>query len=815
MWRTGGSLVNRAGSGTPRVSGAGVRRTLTQRVQVTVQGTVQGVGFRPFVYRLAHELELSGWVRNTRNGVVIEVEGTEEAIETFLDRLRADAPASACIEAIHTNIIPARGDTSFAIITSAESGERTLVIPPDLATCEDCLSELGNPHDRRFRYPFLTCTQCGPRYSLLTAIPYQRSNTTLAGFGLCSACCAEYESEADRRFHAEAIACASCGPRLYLRDEQGREIAGGEESLQRTAALLTEGLIVAVKGLGGFQLWVDATSEKAVQRLRDRKQRADKPFAVLFSSLDVGRDYCLLSADEEALLCSPQAPIVLVRKRRDAALAEAVAPGNPYLGVMLPATPLHHLLMASLQHPMVATSGNRSEEPIVIDECEALVRLKGIADAFLVHDRPIARPVDDSVVLVVHGKGQVDDGGQREKPRADEMIIRRARGYVPQAIRWIDDSLDGEGQGPILAVGGHLKNTVALLTGYRVVLSQHLGDLSTLEADKAFRQAVEDLQRLRDIKPRAIACDLHPDYRSTGFARELAASLSVPLVPVQHHHAHVASCMAEHKLDGEVLGIAWDGAGYGTDGQVWGGEFLIASYRHFTRFASLKPFHLPGGEVAMRDPKRPAAALLWELMGEAMAELELPSWNTVRSQRAQLAGVLKSGIVSPWSTSMGRLFDALASLTGLCSQTSFEGQAAMAVQFAAEREWEAGGGSIQGYPIDLVSSERSDAKWMVDWRSVINAVLDDLRRGVSREKIALQFHMSLAEVTGRVAQAAGLPRVVLTGGCFQNGLLLTLVRQRLEAEGFAVYSHRLVPPNDGGLSLGQTVVAACNVSREA
>lgn len=792
-----------------------MRRTLAQRVQVTVQGTVQGVGFRPCIYRLARELELTGWVRNTRNGVVIEVEGSAEVIETFLERIQANAPASASIEAMHTNVIPARGDASFAIVTSTEPGEGCLVIPPDLATCEDCRRELADPQDRRFRYPFLTCTQCGPRYSLLTAVPYERSNTTMAGFDLCSNCRAEYKTEVDRRFHAEPIACPKCGPRLCVWDEQGHEIADEEGVLQRTGALLDEGLIVAVKGLGGFQLWVDAQSEDAVRRLRNRKQRADKPFAVLFPSLESVRDYCLLSPDEVALLCSPQAPIVLVRKRRDAALAEAVAPGNPYLGVMLPATPLHYLLMASLQRPMVATSGNRSEEPIVINEREALVRLNGIADALLVHDRPIARPIDDSVVMVVDRTMENNEGGEPDKANAERMILRRARGYVPQAIRWGDDSSDGKGQGPILAVGGHLKNTVALLTGHRVVLSQHLGDLSTVEADKAFRQAIEDLQRLLQVTPRVIACDLHPDYRSTGFARQLGARLSVPLVPVQHHHAHVASCMAEHKLDGEVLGIAWDGAGYGTDGQVWGGEFLIASYRQFTRFASLRSFRLLGGEAAMKAPGRSAAAALWELMGETMVHHDLPSWNMTGDQRAQLAVLLRSGIASPWTTSMGRLFDAIASLTGVGTRASFEGQAAMAVQFAAEREWETGGGRVQGYPIELVTSESSDTKWIVDWRPMISTVLDDLRRGHRPELITAQFHVGLAEGAVRVAQAAGLPRVVLTGGCFQNGLLLTLVRQRLEAAGFAVYSHRLVPPNDGGLSLGQAVVAAYSVSREA
>lgn len=782
-------------------------RTLAQRAQITVEGTVQGVGFRPFVYKLARELELTGWVRNTRNGVLIEVEGDAPAVETFLRRLQADAPAAASVEAMNISAISARGDASFSIASSAESGERALVIPPDLATCEDCRRELHDPRDRRFRYPFLSCTQCGPRYSLLTAIPYERSNTTMAGFELCAACHAEYGTEADRRFHAEPIACRSCGPRLFLWDGHGREVADEEEALRQASALLRQGLIVAVKGLGGFQLWVDAQSENAVRRLRDRKRRPEKPFALLFPSVDAVRGHCLLSAEEEVLLRSPRAPILLVRKWRDAILTDAVAPGNPYLGVMLPTTPLHHLLMASLRHPVVATSGNRSEEPIVTDEREALVRLQDIADAFLVHDRPIARPLDDSVVWVVPGNVREKSGGLWEGTKAGAMILRRARGYAPQAIRWSDGSADRV-LSPILAVGGHLKNTVALLTGNRVVLSQHLGDLSTVESDRAFRQAVEDLQRLLNVRPQAVACDLHPDYRSTGFARQLAATLSVPLVPVQHHHAHVASCMAEHKLDGEVLGIAWDGAGYGEDGLVWGGEFLIAGYGKSARFASLKPFRLLGGEAAIKEPSRSAAAVLWELMGEEMEKLSLPSWNVTGNQRAQWGGLLRSGAASPWTTSMGRLFDAVASLAGLCPQASFEGQAAMAVQFAAEREVEPDGVMVEGYAMDLTLSHSPDTKWIVDWHPMIRAMLDDHRKGHHIGKIAARFHAGLAEATVNVAQAAGLPRVVLTGGCFQNRLLLSLVRQCLENAGFIVYSHALVPPNDGGLSLGQAVVAA-------
>lgn len=781
---------------------------LAQRVRVEVEGTVQGVGFRPFVYRLAHELGLTGWVQNTRNDVLIEVEGNVTIVDEFLQRLRTDVPLSASIETVITTIVPVLDDAGFSINQSAESGQRVLVIPPDLATCADCQRELTDSHDRRFRYPFLTCTQCGPRYSLLTAIPYERSNTTMAGFTLCPACDAEYAAETDRRFHAEPIACHTCGPRLCLWNEQGREVADGEEALQQAVSLLEQGLVLAVKGLGGFQLWVDARSQEAVQRLRNRKRRPDKPFALLFPSIEGIRRYCLLSLEEEALVRSPQAPIVLVRKRRDAGLAARVAPGNPYLGAMLSATPLHHLLMASLQHPVVATSGNRSEEPIVTDERDAVVRLKGIADAFLVHDRPIARPMDDSVVLVVESRtAENHDRGVVGKPRPEMMIIRRARGYVPQAIRWSDDLPDGM-QSPILAVGGHLKNTVALLTGDRVMLSQHLGDLSTVEADRAFRQAIEDLQRLLQVTPLAIACDLHPDYRSTNFARELAANLSVPLVPVQHHHAHVASCMAEHQLDGEVLGIAWDGAGYGGDGQVWGGEFFLASYQQFMRFASLRPFRLLGGVAAIREPSRSAAAVLWELMGENMLEDDLPSWGVTHGQRVQWGSLLRSGIASPWTTSMGRLFDTVASLTGLCRESSFEGQAAMAVQFAAERGMETSEGSKEGYPMDLVSYQNPDTKWLIDWRPMVSAMLDNLHRGHRLEQIAARFHAGLAAATVRVAQAAGLPRIVLTGGCFQNRLLLSLVRRRLEEAGFEVYSHSLVPPNDGGLSLGQAVIAA-------
>jgi len=788
-------------------------RTPAQRMRVEVEGTVQGVGFRPFVYRLARELELAGWVHNTMDGVVIEVEGSSQAVEMFLGRLWSETPAAACVESVNQRIIPVLKETDFAICSSTERGRRALAIPPDLTTCADCLRELADPSDRRFRYPFLTCTQCGPRYSLLTQMPYERRHTTMNGFQLCSACQTEYDTKDDRRFHAESIACPNCGPHVQLWDEEGCETEHGEEALRQAEDLLLAGSIVAVKGLGGFQLWVDAGSQEAVRRLRTKKQRPDKPFAVLFPSLNAAREYCVLSSEEEVLLSSPRAPIVLVHQRQAISLAEAVAPGHPYLGVMLPTTPLHHLLMQDLQRPMVATSGNRSDEPIVTDEREAPVRLRGIADAFLVHDRPIARPVDDSVVRVVDDGFNPTDREASDKPKTNVLILRRARGYAPQAIRLRGSIAEQSGQKPILAVGGHLKNTVALLCENRVWLSQHLGDLSTLEADAAFRQAVEDLQQLFQVKPQRIACDTHPDYRSTHFAHELAADLSVPLVSVQHHHAHVASCMAEHGLDGEVLGVAWDGAGYGNNGQVWGGEFLIAGYERFTRFAHLRPFRLPGGDAAMREPRRSAAAVLWEIIGEQMPAYQLPSWDAARDEREGLAELLRSGLASPWTTSMGRLFDAVASLTGLRHRTSFEGQAAMAVEFAAVQAQSPGENVEPGYPMVLLESDAPGGSQTLDWRPTIHAMLEDLGKGVHPEYIAVRFHSGLAAGLVRVAQAAGLPRVVLSGGCFQNGLLLSLARQRLEEAGFVVYSHSLVPPNDGGLSLGQAVIAACSATQ--
>ena len=763
------------------------------RLRATVEGTVQGVGFRPFAFRLAQQLDVAGWITNNSRGALLELEGPTGAVENFLQRLRTEAPAAATVDRLTVEPSSPTGETAFRIRTSEDAGARRLVVPPDLTACPDCLRELSDPMDRRFRYPFLTCTQCGPRYSLVTDIPYDRANTTMSRFQLCRDCQTEYENPTDRRFHAEPIACPACGPRLGLRDVQGQETARDQEAVQQACEIIRSGKVLAVKGVGGFQLWVDASSESAVQRLRQRKTRPDKPFAVLFPSIHAVKESCRLTPEEEALLLSPEAPIVLLRQHERSGLARSVSPDNPFVGAMVSYSPLHRLLMTELQIPAVATSGNRSDEPIVFDEREAPVRLGGIADAFLVHDRAIARPVDDSVVRVVEG---------------EKLILRRARGYVPRAIRVNAPVANGNVMIPILAVGGHLKNTIALTSDDHVMLSQHLGDLSTLEAYKAFCCAVDDLQRLLDVQPRLVACDLHPDYRSTIFAQEFAERHAIPLIRVQHHHAHVAACMAEHGLNGEVLGVAWDGAGYGPDGHLWGGEFLIAGYEGFRRLAHLRPFRLPGGEAAVRAPKRIAFSVLWETYGEKAAVEELAAHHCVRGETDALAVMMRKGIASPLTTSMGRLFDAVSWMAGFRDEASFEGQAAMALEFGAERFEKNSPGDQTGYPFALSRDENNHAMWIADWRPLIESLIRDKRKGDSLELISYRFHLGLADLIGQIAERATSPRVALTGGCFQNALLLRLACRRLERAGFTVYTHRQVPPNDGGLSLGQAVIAA-------
>ena len=764
------------------------------RLRVTIRGAVQGVGFRPFVYRLATELGLAGWVNNSPHGVGVEVEGERASAEEFLLRLEVEKPPHSSIQSLEATWLDAAGHRGFEIRASAGAGEKTALVLPDIATCPDCRCEIFDPTNRRHRYPFTNCTHCGPRFSLIKALPYDRANTTMRAFTMCARCQAEYDDPRDRRFHAQPNACPACGPHLELWDADGRRLETHDPALQAAAEAIRRGEIVAVKGLGGFHLLVAAHDEHAVRRLRERKQREEKPFALMFPSLEPVREACEVSPLEARLLSSPEAPIVLLRRRPCAPtdekcqrieafnsesvgtfhpLADSVAPGNPYLGVMLPCMPLHHLLMAELGFPVVATSGNRSDEPICTDEHEAVQRLAGIADSFLVHNRPIVRPVDDSIVRVMAGR---------------DLLLRRARGFAPLPISVKTD-------GPTtLAVGAHLKNTVALAVGRQVFISQHNGDLETAPALAAFRRAAADLPALYGVRPEVIAADAHPDYLSTQFARRAGTRV----VPVQHHHAHVLSCMADNELEAPVLGVCWDGSGYGADGTIWGGEFLRVSADGFERIAHLRPFRLPGGEQAMREPRRAALGLLFEGFGdEAFTLAGLPTLDALSETEGRLLRqMLARKVNSPLTTSMGRLFDAVASLLGLRQVSSFEGQAAMELEFAADAAL-----TTAAYPPGL-----SDA--VLDWAPMLHELLRDLAEKVPVATIAAKFHHALVEAIVAVAREVGEERIALTGGCFQNKLLTERAVRRLREEGFQPCWHRRVPPNDGGIALGQIMAAA-------
>lgn len=751
------------------------------RVRVAVRGTVQGVGFRPFVYRLAADLGLAGWVRNSSGGAAVEAEGPAAAVADFLRRVCQDRPPRCHIASItHTPTAPT-GATGFDILPSDRAGPPAVSVPPDLATCPACLRELFDPADRRFRYPFLNCTDCGPRFTIVEAVPYDRSRTTMRHFPLCPGCRAEYEDPTDRRFHAEPVACPACGPRLALWDPAGHELAVNDDALRRTADAIRAGQVVAMKGLGGFHLLCDARDGDAVAALRRRKAREEKPFAVMAPSLAWVREWSDASAEEERLLTAPETPIVLLRRRGAAGVAAGVAPGNPYLGVMLPYTPLHHLLLADLGFPVVATSGNRSDEPICTDAREALDRLGGIADVFLVHDRPIARPVDDSVVRVVLGR---------------EQVLRRARGYAPVPVPV------GEPLPPVLAVGAHLKNTVAVVTPGGVCLSQHLGDLETVPAAEAFARAADDLPRFVGVVPAAVACDLHPDYQSTRFA----GRCKMPVIRVQHHYAHVLACLADNGLRGPALGVAWDGTGLGTDGTAWGGEFLRVTDDGFERVAHLRPFRLPGGDRAAREPRRAALGVLFELFGPlALAHTHLPPIRAFEPAELRLLGTaLSNGVSAPVTSSAGRLFDAVAALVGLRQEATYEGQA------AAELEWAAEAAGVDGaYPF---GGQNGAA---LDWGPAVLGVIEDVNKGVPAGEIAGRFHNTLAEMIVAVARGVGEPVVALTGGCFQNAYLLAGAVGRLTAAGFEPVWHRQVPPNDGGVALGQAVAAGRRLRAEA
>jgi hydrogenase maturation protein HypF len=766
-------------------------------MRVEIEGSVQGVGFRPFVYRLARELELTGWVLNDTRGVTVEIEGGPAELERFLVAVERDAPRAASIETLrHHRLDPTGRDRDFRIRSSPDGGTRTTPILPDLATCPECIEDVLAPANRRHGYPFTNCTQCGPRFSIVRALPYDRPHTTMSGFEMCPDCLREYEHPEDRRFHAQPNACPVCGPRVALLDADGSSRATGGDAVRRAASAIRGGRVVAVKGLGGFHLMVDAADAGAVRRLREAKPRRAKPFAVMVADLETARRLCRVDRVAAERLRSPEAPIVLLRKLDGAAIDEAVAPDNPNLGLMLPYTPLHHLLMTAVARPVVATSGNLSDEPICTDEGEAVERLAGIAELFLIHDRPIARHVDDSVVSIVDGHAR---------------LLRRARGYAPRPV------LVRRPLPAILGVGGHLKNAVALGIGPRVFLSQHIGDMDTPESRRAFERVIDDFLRLYETRPVAVAHDLHPDYATTRWTLDATSSgpLAEPrprVVPVQHHHAHLAGCLADNDETGPALGAIWDGTGYGTDGTVWGGEFLVGDAGGFERFATLRPFGLPGGELAVREPRRAALALLWELDGQRSIDSEelAPVADFRAAERRAIARLLTSGVHCPRTTSLGRLFDGVASIVGLCQRNAYEGQAAMTLEYASDGETGA------AYPFSIDAGERETGpdspRWVVDWRPMLAALLDDRARGVPVAEIAARFHETWVEVLVEIARRAGQPAVALSGGCWQNRRLVERALARLRETGFRPLIHRRVPPNDGGISLGQVHVAAARLA---
>jgi len=806
----------------------GQARSGSVRLKIAVRGAVQGVGFRPFVFRLAEELKLAGWVSNSPQGVLIEVEGPPAALNKFLLRLETEKPVRSFIQSLESSWLDAIGFKRFEIRASETRGGKSALVLPDIATCPDCLREIFDPANRRHRYPFTNCTNCGPRFTIIEALPYDRANTSMAPFIMCPQCQAEYDDPRDRRFHAQPNACPVCGPRLeFWRDglrqnadyfaarSQPRSAGRSCEALLAAAETIREGKIVAVKGIGGFHLVVDARNEVAVKRLRERKHREEKPFALMFPSLESVKAVCEVSLPEERLLRSPEAPVVLLKKiaNRKSQIVNEVAPGNPNLGVMLPSNPLHHLLMAELVFPVVATSGNLSDEPICTDEREALDRLGGIADVFLVHNRPIIRHMDDSIVRVMLGR---------------EMVLRRARGYAPLPVsisvaadvRRLKHQSQNQSEPPhvgcyktVLAVGAHLKNAVALAVGNQVFISQHIGDLETEPAHNAFRRVIADFEKLYSAKPEIVAADLHPDYLSTRFADEVCGTTLVPgpvaqqrvpvKVGVQHHIAHVLSCMAENEIGPPALGVSWDGTGYGLDGTIWGGEFFQIADKHIERIAYLRPFRLPGGDKAVREPRRPAVGLLYEMLGEPVFERnDLPTVAAfAKGELAAMKAMLVKKLNSPVTSSMGRLFDALASLIGLRQKMRFEGQAAMELEFAMN-----GIETDESYHLPLITRHPS---LILDWSPMIEAILSDVQKGVAIGRMSAMFHNALAEAVVAVAKRTGERRVVLSGGCFQNRCLTERTVRRLQAEGFQPYWHQRVPPNDGGIALGQVVAALC------
>lgn len=775
-----------------------------ERRAVVVQGIVQGVGFRPFVYSLAQRHALGGWVRNDAAGVHIEVEGPAEQVASFLRLLTEEKPPLAVVETVRYHPLPLRGEREFRIETSQDTAEHRALISPDVAICGECLRELFDPNDRRYQYPFINCTHCGPRFTITRSVPYDRPLTTMAGFPLCTECRREYEDPTDRRFHAQPTACPQCGPQVRLVNRAGQEMAARQEAFVAAASLLRRGAVLAVKGLGGYHLACDPFNAEAVAALRSRKVRQDKPFALMARDMAEAHSLCEFGTDEADLLEDPARPIVLLPCRRDpgslgARVDAGVAPRQTRLGVMLAYTPLHHLLLREAGMPLVMTSGNRCDEPIAYRDEEALAQLGEIADALLIHNRPIHIRCDDSVILAP-GAGWREQPGSRGTPDREPTLIRRSRGYAPRPL-----TIAMPFSRPLLACGGELKTTFCLARERHAFLSHHIGDLENYESFRSYQEAIDHYRGLFDLHPEALACDLHPEYLSTKYAERLAEA-RLPLLYVQHHEAHVASCLADNELSPEtqVIGVALDGTGYGSDGAIWGGELFTGSVQEgFIRRAHLEYVPLPGGAAAIRHPWRVALAHLVSVYGENLPATVVD--RTPKENTRQIMRMVERGINSPLTSSAGRLFDAAAALLQLpgTERVTYEGQAAVELELAA-----AGVHAKAAYPLPL----RTNGETLVlETGGLIRGLVEDRLAGKSAGEIAARFHASVAAgvaaCCGQLAEAVGIHAVALSGGVFQNRLLTEQIRELLLDYGLVVYTHRRVPPNDGGLALGQAVLA--------
>lgn len=759
----------------------GFPKAMEKLIKIRIGGAVQGVGFRPFVYRLAREMGVTGWVRNSQAGVEIEAGGGQRILSAFVERLMNEKPALAAIREFSYTITTGEAPPAFEIRPSRNFAEAAVSVPPDVATCPDCLLELFDSANRRYRYPFINCSRCGPRYSILENTPFDRPNISTKAFPMCPECGAEYTDPVSRRFHAAPITCPQCGPRLELWTPHGQTVAMHEEALMVAADTIRQGGIVAMKGIGGFQLLADARNEWAVRRLRKNKRRPDKPFAIMAPSLATAASIGDLSVLEAELLSSPAAPIVLVDKSITTPfLAHNIAPGTGRVGLLLPYSPVHHLLMTEVGFPIVVTSGSRGDAPMATDPISALSSLAGLADCFLVDDWPIVRVVDDSIAQVVAGQLQ---------------LLRRARGYAPLYL----PVHGARGDTMILAVGAQDKNGIAVAARGQIIGFEHVNDPRSKFGESSYLRAIEDCAALFDVFPHRVACDLHPDYASTAYAWQSG----LPVTAVQHHHAHVLSCMADHGLTGSVLGVAWDGSGFGSDGIIWGGEFLHTDLKQFRRVAHFRPFRLPGGEEAVDQPARTALGLIHATLGDGLFGTDWPEKLGFKGkQLAIIREMLGSGTDSPWTTSVGKLFDGIAAITGCITQITYEGQAAMRLEALAEKE------ELNTYPFSIEKGEPA----VIDWRPMLRAIMAGVAASVPIATIAAVFHNTLIAILVSIARKAGEKDIVLTGDCFQNRVLSEKAIERLYAAGFTPHWHNRVPPNDGGIAVGQLMAAIADSS---